>query len=139
MTTEQTPTVIGEQDSPQSLDQNPRSIFDFSEDELRAVIESGTLPDNTTLVGIENQEDFDKLWRFRSNASKLASSILRKRLGGRISKEAPDLKTQRFELKRMELELKAKKQESAQYYQKIILDKLDQMEVLLKLLLKKIY
>jgi hypothetical protein len=96
------------------------------------------MPDGTTLVGIENQENFESLWRFRSNASKLASAILRKRFGRKLSKEPNTLKEQRFELKRLELELKAKKQESAMFYQKVILDKLDLLELKLKAIQREI-
>ena len=131
MTSEQTPTGIGELEQSETQPE-PRSIFDFSDTELEEVVSSGSMPDGTTLVGIENQENFEKLWRFRSNATKLASSILRKRIGQKLSKEPGSIKEQRFELKRFELELKAKKQESAMFYQKVILDRIDVLELTLK-------
>lgn len=138
MTSEQKPTGIGELDQQGLENPTPRSIFDFSDTELENVVSTGSMPDGTTLVGIENQENFESLWRFRSNASKLASAILRKRLGRKLSKEPNTLKEQRFELKRLELELKAKKQESAMFYQKVILDKLDLLELKLKAIQREI-
>lgn len=127
--TNKNPTDIGEE---QTQDIIQRSIFEFSNSELEEVVSSGILPDGTTLVGIEAQEDFDKLWRFRSNASKLAASILRKRIGRKLQKEDPGVKAERFRLKELELKLKAQKQESAMFYQKVILDRLDKLDITLK-------
>lgn len=131
MTNEENPTDIGETTL---LDENPesRSIFSFTNTELEEVISTGILPNGTTLVGIEAQEDYDKLWRYRSNAVKLASSILKKRIGRRYTKEPTEVKTERFRLKELELELKFKKQESAMFYQKVILDRIDKLELELK-------
>lgn len=123
---------------PADFDPHGRSLFDFTDEELEQVITTEAFPEGTTLIGIEDQENFDKLWRYRNNPAMLAKAILRKRVGGRISKEPVSVKEQRNKLKELELELKMKKADSAMHYQKIILDRLDKIDLVLRRILQKL-
>lgn len=120
------------------FDPHGRSIFDFTDQELEDVIEKKVFPEGTTLTGIEDDEHFDKLWRYRTNPEMLAKLILKKRLGGRVLKEPIAVKEKRYKLKELELNLKLKKQESAMHYQKVILDRLDKIELLIRMIMKKL-
>lgn len=132
----ETPTGIGEEEL--SVD-NTRSIFDLSIEELEFVLKTDTFPDNVNLKGIEESENFDRLFKYRNNPKMLAQLILKKRLGSRVMSEPSSLKQKRADLKEIELDLKKQKQESASFYQREILELLKtvklQNEIILRHLL----
>ena len=82
-----------------------KSILSLNPSELRFIMESGTLPDTVSLEGIEERDDFEKLYKLRNKPSLLARHILLK------SKQIGDslLKEQRIELQKGTLKLKTEK------------------------------
>jgi hypothetical protein len=117
-----------------------RSIFTLSSEELEEMIASESFLDGVNLMGIEEQDNFDKLMRYRNNPKMLAQIVLKKRLGQRVLAEPISVKEKRLAIREIEAQLKASKQESAMFYQKEILKLLKdiklQNEIILRHVLK---
>ncbi len=79
-----------------------RSILDLNIDELKAVIETGTLPEDVTLDGLEARKDFARFFRYRATPSMIATFLLREKLTLQ-SQGSEDIKKKRLELKEKEL------------------------------------
>ncbi len=116
-----------------------RSIFDpdFPMEDLELMISTEDFLPGTSLVGIGEQENFEKLLRYRNNAKMLAQIIIKKRLGQRALAEPISVKEKRLAIREIEAKLKASKQQSATFYQKEILSLLKEMKLMLEIILRQ--
>ena len=86
-----------------------RSIFDLNIDELATVVETGDLPEGISYAGIENRNDFKRLFRHRGTPSHIAQILLKEKATtqpknpGGGSQESEELKQERLRLKQLEL------------------------------------
>lgn len=114
-----------------------RSLFDFSDEELLQVVSTGVLPDHTTLEGMENSANFDRLWKLRANPAKLAQAIMRERTNVSSGALEPmEMKKHRLELKKQELELKQVRTQGQTQLFTRVMEKLRDIETKLDMLIK---
>lgn len=109
-----------------------RSIFDLSIDELEVVINSNQLPEGVGLQGIEEHKDFSKLFKHRLNPKFIAEALVKERVPKEALMKGPaepvEMRQQRIELKRVELDLKKKRGEALTFTQQQIYKRLQAIE-----------
>ena len=106
-----------------------RSILDLSPTDLEAILQSKRLPEDVTLKGIEERDDFEILYRHRNNPAKLAEYLLS------LNKGDGYIQKQRLELKKQELELRKEKQKGQTFLLKDLKSHLTRLETKLDYLL----
>jgi len=114
-----------------------KSILDLTPAQLQEIVQTGTLPENVSLTGIEARDDFEKLYKLRNKPSGLAKYLLNQ------SKTFSDsiLKEKRIELQKNTLNLKAEKVKRETEFQKGIKAHLSRLETKIdytKILLEEI-
>lgn len=115
-----------------------RSLFDLSTEELEQIIATEQFPEGVNLTGIDEQDGFEKLFRYRSNPKMLAKILIKKRLGQRVLAEPISVKEKRLAIREIEAKTRASKQESAMFYQKQILEELKSLKLKVDILLRHI-
>jgi len=80
-----------------------RSILSLDKEELTNIMNTGKLPEGISLGGIEERPDFNTLYRWRANPSRLAKELLKSR--GDLS----DVEKERLKLREIELDIKKEK------------------------------
>lgn len=89
----------------------PKSWLTLSTDELRAVVESGVLPEPFTWTNLAEHPNFEALFRYRDNPAKLASALLEEKTGRKkggqrvqyVPALSPEYRAERLKLKQEEL------------------------------------
>lgn len=57
-----------------------KSIFDLDLSELNTILEKGTLPEGISLDGLENRQDFEKLFKHRLNPMFIIRTLIQERI-----------------------------------------------------------
>ena len=114
-----------------------RSILDFSIEELEKVLTENVLPDGVDLAGLEHRPDADKLFKHRFSPKFIAQAILKDKLKTRVLAEPAGVKSERLAMQQAELELKKLKVQGNTQFQSLILDKLRNIEDMMKIILAR--
>lgn len=115
-----------------------RSIFDLSNEELEQMISEDTFPPGISLVGMEDRDDYKRLFRLRNNAKALASIILKERTHKGAVVEDTEIKKQRLSIRELELKVKEAKITHTTTSFKRVFEKLEELNFKLDVLLRKV-
>jgi hypothetical protein len=121
-----------------------KSILNLTITELKTIVETGVMPPEITLIGLEDHKDFQKLFRFRASPSKIAEHLLKEQLPLKVLKErggssdSPEIKEKRLTLKEQELDIKRLKAETQTHLLKEIITRLTDVEQKLNYIMKNL-
>lgn len=105
-----------------------RSILDLNIEELEEILKSNELPPDVGLEGIQNRDDFNKLFKHRLNPKLIAQHLLRDKMKTRVLVESPELKDERLQVKKAELEIRKLRAENQTAMQQNIYKRLQAIE-----------
>lgn len=117
---------------------NAPTIMDAGIEVLEHILQTNSLPEGMTLKGLEVRPDAERLFKHRYSPKYIAKALLADILKTRVMSEGSDIKDERLALKKIELDLKAKKMESQAQLQRDILARLRGIEDTQRILLQRI-
>lgn len=115
-----------------------RSIFNLTNDELESIVVNDAFPEGITLAGMEERDDYNRLFRLRNNPRMLANILLKERTHKGKVAEGQGIKEKRLNIKTLELELKKAKLENTTTSFQRVFSRLEEINFKLDVLIRKV-